>query len=112
LPQFVAVLLRDHDRKVLATAMEAVSRLGVVAATPEILAALGQLLRHSAWSVRSAAAGATGELGVVAATPEILAALGQLLRDPDEMVRSASADAVDAITRQGARLFFRCRWFG
>jgi hypothetical protein len=86
-----------------------VGGLGAAAATPELLALLAQLLRDPDSDLRSAAAEAVGGLGA-AATPELLALLAQLLRDPDMFVRIAAAKAVEAIMRQGVRLFFRRRW--
>jgi HEAT repeat protein len=82
-----------------------VGRLGGVAATPEILARLADLLRDQAIGVRRSAAAAVGKLGGAAATSEVLARLADLVHDQDRYVRDAAVSSLRDFTKVGIRLF-------
>jgi HEAT repeat protein len=95
------VLQKDVRRSVV----WALGRMGPAAATPEVLQALLEYLRHEDGRVREAAAKALGAMGEAAARPEVLQALTERLRDKDGDVREAAAEALTAWHRQGLRFF-------
>src|SRR5262249_36014261 len=82
--------LRDVESPVL----DAVFQQGGTAATPEILAALAELLADADAAVRAAAARAVRHLGGAAATPMILSRLPVLLRDAHAQMRDNAGAAL------------------
>ena len=81
-----------HKRRL---ALKAIENMDKEAATPEVLAALRELLKDKDEDVRFDVAGALGNMEEKAKIPEVLEELRELLKDKDEDVRYNAAKALE-----------------